>query len=148
MEENFLEKKKNKKHTLIALLLAVGLISVTVGVTFSFFNYTRTGGANVLAVGRIYFNSTQGTSINLTNVFPVKSTELENNANVGSVTLTITGDTTYTQGIEYQISADNVINTVNSKEIPIGINVTVADLGTADASYFDNRGGNTSIYRV
>ena len=148
MEENFLEKKKNKKHTLIALLLAVGLISITVGVTFSFFNYTRTGGANVLAVGRIYFNSTQGTSINLTNVFPVKSTELENNANVGSVTLTITGDTTYDEGLEYLVSADQVVNTVSGKQVPIGTEVTVTNLGTSDDSYFTNRGGNTSIYKI
>ena len=137
-----------KKNMIVTLLLAVGLISVTVGVTFAFFNYTRTGGANILAVGRIYFNSTQGTSINLTNVFPVKSTELENNPNVDSVTLTITGDTTYNEGLEYLVSADQVVNTVSGKQVPIGTNVTVNNLGTSDDSYFTNRGGNSSIYKI
>ena len=146
MEET--SKKKNNSHIIVTLLLVLGLLSITIGVSVAFFNYTRTGSANVLAVGRIYFSSSQGTAINLTNVFPVNRADIENNSNVSSVTLTITGDTTNTQGIEYQISADNVINTVNSKEIPIGINVTVADLGTPDASYFDNRGGNTSIYKI
>ncbi len=76
-----------KRNMVVTILLVLGLVSLTLGVTFTFFNYTRTGSENVLAVGRIYFTSTQGTSINLTNVFPVKSTELENNSNVGSVTL-------------------------------------------------------------
>ena len=109
------DKKIKKKKILITLLLVIGLLSITIGVSVAFFNYTRTGTENVLAVGRIYFNSTQGTSINLTNVFPVKSTDLENNPNVGSVTLTVTGDTTYNDGIEYLISATNVVNTVNNK---------------------------------
>ncbi len=99
-------------------------------------------------MGRIYFNSSQGTSINLTNVFPVKSTELENNSNVDSVTLTITGDTTYNEGLEYLVSADQVVNTVSGKQIPIGTSVTVNNLGTVDDSYFVNRGGNTSIYKI
>ena len=147
MEESLL-KKKNNKRTLVAVLLALGLIFLTIGVSVAFFNYTRTGSENVLAVGRIYFNSTQGTSINLTNVFPVKSTELENNSNVASVTLTIRGDTTYDEGLEYLISADQVVNTINNKHIPIGTEVTVNNLGTSDDSYFENRGGNSSLYKV
>ena len=120
----------NNKKLLVSILTVIGLLSITLGVTVAFFNYTRTGGANVLAVGKIYFNSTQGTSINLANVFPVKSTELENNPNVGSVTLTITGDTTFDEGLEYLISADQVVNTVSGKQVPIGTSVTVNNLGT------------------
>ena len=137
-----------KRNMIVVSLLVLGLVSITTGVTFAFFNYTRTGTENILAVGRIYFTSSQGTAINLTNVFPVKSTELENNDNVGSVTLTVRGDTTYNDGIEYLVSADSVVNTVNSKEIPIGVNVTTSNLGTNDDSYFTNRGGSTSIYKV
>ena len=137
-----------KKNTIVTLLLVLGLLSITIGVSVAFFNYTRTGSENVLAVGRIYFNSSQGTAINLTNVFPVKSTELENNSNVSSVTLTITGDTTYDEGLEYLVSADQVVNTVNSKTVPIGTSVTVSNLGTSDDSYFTNRGGNSSLYKI
>ena len=137
-----------KRNFIVTLILLLGLVGITLGVSVAFFNYTRTGNENILAVGKINFNSLQGTSINLTNVFPVKSTDLENNDNVDSVTVTITGDTTYDKGIEYLISADNVINTVNSKKVPIGIRVTANNLGTSDEEYFKNRGGSTSIYQV
>ena len=46
------------------LLVALG------GVSFAIFNYTRTGTANVIKVGKISFNSNQTETINLTNVFP------------------------------------------------------------------------------
>ena len=138
---------KNKKM-IVSLLLVMGLISITMGVTFSFFNYTSTGNDNILAVGKINFTSSQGTSINLTNVFPVKRSEMENSSSVGEVILTITGDTTYDDGIEYLVSADSVVNTVGSKEIPLGVVVTANNLGTSDDSYFQNRGGNTSLYKV
>ena len=121
-----------KRNMLVSILLVLGLVSLTLGVTFTFFNYTRTGSENVLAVGRIYFTSSQGTSINLTNVFPIKSTELANNPNASSVTLTITGDTTYDEGIEYQITAVDVVNSVSGKQVPIGINVSVNNIGTSD----------------
>ena len=45
-----------KKKLIITLLLVIGLVSITIGVTFAFFNYTRTGSENTLSVGRIYFN--------------------------------------------------------------------------------------------
>ena len=138
---------KNKR-LLISILAVIGLISIALGTTVAFFNYTKTGTGNILAVGRINFNSSQGTSINLTNVFPVKREELNDSNEVGSVTLTVTGDTTYDDGIEYLISADNVVNTVNSKEVPIGVVVTANNLGTSDDSYFTNRGGNSSIYKI
>ena len=138
---------KNKR-LLISILAVIGLISIALGTTVAFFNYAKTGTGNILAVGRINFNSSQGTSINLTNVFPVKREELNDSNEVGSVTLTVTGDTTYDDGIEYLISADNVVNTVNSKEVPIGVVVTANNLGTSDDSYFTNRGGNSSIYKI
>ncbi len=42
MENN---KSKRNKLTLVILLI-MGIISITIGVTYSFFNYTRTGLAN------------------------------------------------------------------------------------------------------
>ena len=137
-----------KRNLVITLLLVLGMISITIGVSVAFFNYTRTGSANILAVGKVNFNSSQGTSINLTNVFPIKSTEIENNPNATSVTISISGDTTYNDGIEYLISANQVINTINNKKIPIGVKVSAINLGTEDTDYFDNRGGNTSIYKI
>ena len=49
--------------------------------TYAFFNYTRTGTSNTIRVGRIAFNSTQNGRINLTNVFPITSDELDDDVN-------------------------------------------------------------------
>ena len=155
---------KNRKQMFIivgvfALVLMLGTV------TYAFFNYTRTGTANVIKTGKISFNSTQGQAINLTNMFPIDvSSGIPNDATkVGSVTINVTGDTTYTDGIEYLVSAVNVQNTVGSgasaKQLPISIDVSVTSntgndpattLGTADSDYFTNRGAsaNTSIYKV
>ena len=156
------EQRKNQKIMLAIVGIAILVIGL-VGVTYAFFNYTRTGTANVIKTGRISFNSEQGTAINLTNMFPIDvSGGIPNdNTKVGTVTLNVTGDTTYDGGIEYLVSAVNVQNTIgsgqNEKKLPISIDVSVANnttnnpsttLGTSDDSYFDNRGGNSSIYKV
>ena len=159
MEES---QRKNKKILLTIVGVAVVIVAL-VGVTYAFFNYTRTGGSNIVRTGQINFSSTQQT-INLINVFPIDVTNgIPNNSNVGSVTINVTGDTTYTDGIEYLVSAVNVQNTVgsgqNAKTLPISIDVSVASntnndpattLGTADSDYFTNRGSSasTSIYKV
>ena len=159
MEQN---NKQNKKIMLTIIGVAILVIGL-VGVTYAFFNYTRTGSANVIKTGKISFNSEQGTAINLTNMFPIDVTSgiPNDNTKVGTVTLNVTGDTTYDEGIEYLVSAVNVQNTVgsgqNAKTLPISIDVSVTNnttndpattLGTADSDYFDNRGGNSSIYKV
>ena len=50
-------------------LLFLGLFGVLFGVSFAFFNYTRTGSSNTVRVGNLTFNATSGTAINLDNVF-------------------------------------------------------------------------------
>ncbi len=155
---------KSKKQMYL-VIGAFALVLMLGTVTYAFFNYTRTGSANTIRTGRIAFNSEQGTAINLANVFPIDVTNgiPNNNANVGSVTINVTGDTTYTDGIEYLVSAVNVQNAVgsgaNAKTLPISIDVSVSNntgndpattLGSADSSYFTNRGpsASTSIYKV
>ena len=106
--------ESSKKVLLSTIGIAV-VIVVLVGVTFAFFNYTRTGSSNVVKVGRIYFNSEQGNSINLDNVFPIDKANIDTDTdNVGSVTIHVTGDTTYSNGIEYLVSAVNVNNTIGN----------------------------------
>ena len=155
---------KSKKQMYL-VIGAFALVLMLGTVTYAFFNYTRTGSANTIRTGRIAFNSQQGNSINLTNVFPVDVSNgiPNNNPNVGSATINVTGDTTYGEGVEYLVSAVNVQNTIgsgaNAKSLPISIDVSVASnsnndpataLGTADSDYFTNRGSsaNTSIYKV
>ena len=155
---------KSKKQMYL-VIGAFALVLMLGTVTYAFFNYTRTGSANIIKTGRISFNSEQGTSINLTNVFPIDVTNgiPNNNANVGSVTIQVTGDTTYGDGLEYLVTAVNVTNTVGNKSLPISIDVSVTSntygeepnqttttLGTADSDYFTHHGPNaeTSIYKV
>ena len=95
--------EQNKKKQLIVVVIGVVLLIVaTVGVTYAFFNYTRTGTANTVSVGRIAFNSSQDGRINLTNIFPIDPTEtgiMNDATKVGTVAITVTGDTSYDKGI-------------------------------------------------
>ena len=108
---------KSKKQ--IFLVISVFALVMLLGtVTYAFFNYTRIGTSNTIKVGRIAFNSTQDNTINLSNVFPTTSNNLDN-TNSDTVTINITGDTTYTEGIEYKVTLEQVNNTINGKEVPI-----------------------------
>ena len=142
------------------ILIGVFALVMLVGtVTYAFFNYTRSGGVNTVRVGRISFNAVQGPAINLTDVFPIASSEVGTASNhVGSVTINVTGSTDYDGGIEYLISAvdvDDIIGTgYDIKSIPISIDVDYEangnrkSIGTENANYFTVRGGNTSYYKV
>ena len=139
---------KNKRLWL-GILSVIGIISITVGVSIAFFNYTRTGQANTIAVGRIFFNSTQNNTINLTNVFPIKSSDLNNDENNhDTVTINIEGDTMYSDGVEYLVTIDDVNNTVNGKQIPIAFTATATNIGTSSNDYFNDRGSTTSVYNL
>ena len=139
-----------KRKLILTLLLVIGLVSITLGVSIAFFNYTRTGSNNTVATGRIYFNTTQDGNISLTNIFPVDSEDIDNVLETGNnVTINIEGDTTYNYGVEYLVTAEDVNIEVNNKKIPVNLYVTsTSNLGNNDDSYFENRGGNTSLYKV
>ena len=150
------QQMKNKK-TMISIIGIAVLVIGLVGITYAFFNYTRTGSANVIKTGKITFNSEQtGNAINLTNMFPIDVTNgIPNDATkVGTVTIHVTGETTYDEGVEYLVSAVNVQNSVGNKNLPISIDVTYTNtsgetVGTADSSYFTNRSTtNASIYKI
>ena len=92
---------KNKKNTIISVLLGILLICVTFGATYAFFNYTRTGTGNSVAVGRMFFESSQNGQIELTNVIPISSSSINDseNPNVDEITINVHGDTAYEEGI-------------------------------------------------
>ncbi len=139
-------EKRNNKVFLSTIGIALLLISL-VGVTYSFFNYTRTGTENTIKTGNISFNSTQDNTISLTNVFPTSSTNI-NSTNSDTVTINITGDTTYSEGIEYKVTLDQVNNTINGKEVPISIMATANNLGTESSNYYTDRENKTKIYML
>lgn len=150
----------NKYRNVVFILIFLGMVSLLIGITYSFFNYTRTGSPNTLQVGRIFFETTEGPEINLTNVFPIDSLNVNNDTdNVGSVTINIKGDTDYEKGIEYLVTAVDVNNNagtgVNTRRLPISVDVTYTNngngttIGTSNDNYFNEgvRGGNTSYYK-
>ncbi len=145
--------KSNRQIMLSIIGIAVLIIGI-VGITYAFFNYTRTGSSNVIKVGRIYFNTEQNSSINLTNVFPIDSSDIDNGTDyVGTVTIHVTGDTTYSEGIEYLVTAEDLNNAVGEKKMPISLDVSYnatdnKTIGENDSSYYINRGGNTSRYKL
>ena len=139
---------KNSKITISIVCFAIVLL-LLVGVTVAFFNYTRTGSSNTIKVGRIFFNTNQNSTINLSNIFPIDSGNIDTDTdNVGTVSIQINGDTTYSEGIEYLVSVTNISNTINNKRIPISIAITPSNLGNNSNNYWDDRGGITSIYNV
>ena len=149
---NLIKSKKNIYLVMAGLAL---ILSIVTG-TYAFFNYTRTGTRSVIETGRIVFATNQNNSINLTNLFPIESTasNLADSTKVGTVTIDVSGDTTYGGGVEYLVTAVNVVNTVNqNKHIPISIQVEYIaeenkEIGTSSTSYFTSRGSTTSVYKV
>ena len=150
-----MEQSKNKKVMLSIIGVAILVIGL-VGITYAFFNYTRTGTSNTIRVGRISFNSSQAGNINLTNAFPITSTQAETDTtNAKEVSITIEGDTDYTGGVEYLVSASDVNLAVNGKQLPVALEISVEGnnsktLGTLEAGdYYTNRDNyQVSKYKI
>ena len=153
-------KSKRQMFIVIGVFALVMMLGT---VTYAFFNYTRTGAANNIKTGRIYFNADSGNNtVTLSDLFPISLEENEtvtsNTPGVGSLKLHITGDTTYTDGVEYLIEAVEVTGN-GQTALPISIDISYAateaeqnqptnDIGQVDENYFTNRGGSTSRYKL
>ena len=98
---------KNKKNLLL-LLLVVGCIAIVGGVTYAFFNYSKTSTTNSeLVTGDIYFNFTnESNGITLTNAFPETVEEARARTD-NTFTFDITGRNTYSKPIYYEIDIVN-----------------------------------------
>ena len=145
-----MEMKKRK--TLLGILAIVGVLSITIGVSVAFFNYTRTGGTNTIRVGRISFVTRQTKTISLTNLFPIDPTnseEMSDETKVGTLEIEIEGDTDYVDGVEYLVSSENThITTSSGKVVPISLDVEITNLGTSNPNYFTAREDkNATIYK-
>ncbi len=133
----------DEKHKRLSIIGFAILLVTLLGGTYAFFNYTKTGTANNIRTGRIYFNTNHGTSLNLTNIFPMTSTEA-GNANLDSVTVGIVGDTTYTDGEEFEITLVDVTNTVSGKKVPMNYiasytAATGGSIGASSDTYWTSR---------
>ncbi len=145
--------ENNKRKLLIGIISIIGVLILTIGATYAFFNYTRTGAANNVTTGRIAFNTSQDGTIELANLFPIATSDIAN-ANLDTVTVTITGDTTYSDGEEFLISLVDVENTVGNKRVPVNYIATYeantgGTIGTSSNDYFNARESkDASIYQL
>ena len=142
---------KNKQIMLTIVGVAILVVGL-VGLTYAFFNYTRTGVANTISVGRISFVSRQTETISLTNLFPIDPTEtgiMDDATKVGTLEIEIEGDTDYGDGIEYLITTvDSTNYTIEGRRIPIGLSIDIDDLGDESSTYFTSRNSkNATIYK-
>ncbi len=92
---------KTKKQLIITISVIV-LLMILSTTSYAFFNYTRTGGTNELLVGNIYFNHTQGNTIDLLDEFPEKK-EVARERNDNYITLQITGLNESEKDIYYKL---------------------------------------------
>lgn len=162
-----MDNSKQSKQILLSVIGVAILVVAVVGVSFAFFNYTRTGAENTVSTGKIKFVSEQDGSITISNVFPLTSEQLateiakttEGNAaydanyvpNFAEVVVAIKGETTYSQGLDYRVTAAAVDFETNATgtgatnvSLPVNVTVTAANLGTA----VDTLSGNTDQVKV
>ena len=154
-----MEEKKNKFliKSYKQMFLVIGIFTLVLlvgGTTYAFFNYTRTGPANTLNTGRIYFSTeqTNQNTITLNNIFPMtKEQALADTSTNGTLVVTFTGDTTYSEGIEYLLTIDEVTRTAN---VPISlimdVNITENNVAlTENVDYYTARNSkDTSMYKA
>ena len=143
---------QNNKRKYLKIVGPLVLILMLVGITYAFFNYTRTGTSNNIRVGRISFESKNEETITLNNIFPVdpsNTTDMNDPTKVGTYSIDIKGDTDYSDGIEYLVSSvDSSIYTSSGKIVPISLDIEVNGLGIENTNYFTARDSkNANIYK-
>ena len=129
-----MSNSNSSKQVLLSVIGVAILVVAVVGVSFAFFNYTRTGGANTVSTGTIQFNSTQS-HIALSNAFPIAgetahAATADSHANVAVSTVTITGTTTYAYGLDFTVTAKEV----DLNGLPISVYVEHPTTGGAQLS--------------
>ena len=109
-----MNQTNSSKQVLLSVIGVAILVVAVVGVSFAFFNYTRTGEANTVRTGTIYFNSSNDL-IAVNNLFPVSkgdsridsATNAQQNQDVvGVAVVTIEGYTTYAGGVDYMVPVE------------------------------------------
>lgn len=109
--------KRNTKYLIISIICLIMFIGIIVGVSYAFFNYTKTGPVNLLSTGGITFTSDYE-SVTLNNVYPTSIYSYEtDNDNVATIELNISGYTNYEKGLLYQVILEDVHNTIYSSYI-------------------------------
>lgn len=141
-----MSNSNSSKQVLLSVIGVAILVVAVVGVSFAFFNYTRTGAQNTIRTGTITFNSSNS-AISITNVFPIaKSAVATDTNNVGTGTVTITGSTNYTNGIDFTVTAEEVSSNIGTAagKLPLSVKVT-ADSGLNSVTANGSNSGSMTI---
>ena len=93
----------SSKQVLLSVIGVAILVVAVVGVSFAFFSYTRTGGANVVETGTIVFTAST-TEMTLENQFPTTQ------ANAKTATVKVSGSTSYDSGIDFRVTVGSFQN--------------------------------------
>lgn len=131
-----MSNSNSSKQILLSVIGVAILVVAVVGVSFAFFNYTRTGAANTVSTGTITFNTTNSV-INVTNVFPIAKSTVDTDAtNVGTGTVTISGNTNYSNGIDFVVTAEEVSSNIGTDagKLPLSVKVTTTNLDSVTAN--------------
>ncbi len=119
-----MDNSKQSKQVLLSVIGVAILVVAVVGVSFAFFNYTRTSSTTQsIQTGQISFTSSQTGNIAIANFFPTVPGG-ENANNSSSVTINIDGSTTYPDGIDYRVRVVDVQNYTSTTPVPIQVTVT------------------------
>ena len=112
----------SSKQVLLSVIGVAILVVAVVGVSFAFFYFTNTSEVNTVTTGTIVFNASTE-EITLENVFPAAG--VNDTANVGTATVSVSGNTTYADGIAYTVYAEDVENNLG---VPVTLAVSAAGL--------------------
>ena len=103
--------KNKKKQIIITLIAIISLVVITVGVTYAFFNYAKTGTTdNTIQTGTITFLYTEvsgvGKGISLTDAYPISDSIGKVQTGEGKVfDFKVTSTISMNSSIDYQVTA-------------------------------------------
>ena len=140
-----MSNSNSSKQILLSVIGVAILVVAVVGVSFAFFNYTRTGAANTIKTGTISFNTSNST-ITINNLFPIaKSAVATDTTNVGVGTVTITGSTNYSNGIDFTVTAEEVSNNIGTTSGKLPVSVSVTSTNMTDVKAFGSNSGSMTV---
>lgn len=140
-----MSNSNSSKQILLSVIGIAILVVAVIGVSFAFFNYTRTGSVNTIRTGTITFNSTNSV-INITNVFPVDKADIDTDVNnVGTGTVTITGSTNYNKGIDFVVTAEDVSENIGTTTGKLALSVAVSAEDLDDVTAFGSNSGTMTL---
>jgi len=134
---------KNKKGLMLSLLGIIGLIAITAGVTYAFFNYAKEGTTdNAITTGTITFLYTEvsgvGRGISIDDAFPISDTQGKAQTGEGKVfDFKVTSTTQMDASIPYEVTARKKTGSTLD-ESAVKLYLTTVDGSTETEVLLDN----------